>query len=283
MHGTTGATGFAMRGRRGMLLGLWGTTALWCLGCQLADGAPTRVLVPPPEPLVNQQLTDGCTRFALKVVNGVAQVEALYNTNGCQTDQLQLLADSAPTFDVAAGTLRVPIVLKNVGSVAVMAPARIRFNADSSQFLNAQGQVMPGTPNILATNYDTASANGRSGQWRYDTLLAPSGQGQVLAPGATSRRRWLEFAGSDWSQIVRIKVPTMATQVAAIPSRAGQLVQRYSARSQGSPIVSAAEIPGWRSSMLMIRFDPSANVNELQQVLADSVGIVVGGRRAFGD
>ena len=277
MHGTTGATGFAMRGRRGMLLGLWGTTALWCLGCQLADGAPTRVLVPPPEPLVNQQLTDGCTRFALKVVNGVAQVEALYNTNGCQTDQLQLLADSAPTFDVAAGTLRVPIVLKNVGSVAVMAPARIRFNADSSQFLNAQGQVMPGTPNILATNYDTASANGRSGQWRYDTLLAPSGQGQVLAPGATSRRRWLEFAGSDWSQIVRIKVPTMATQVAAIPSVPPDSVPH--ALINSLPIVSAAGQDSMRSSMLMIRFDPSASVNERQQVLAAVGGTVVGGRR----
>ncbi|MCC6772531.1 MAG: S8 family serine peptidase [Gemmatimonadaceae bacterium] len=262
-----------------MLLGLWGTTALWCLGCQLADGAPTRVLVPPPEPLVNQQLTDGCTRFALKVVNGVAQVEALYNTNGCQTDQLQLLADSAPTFDVAAGTLRVPIVLKNVGSVAVMAPARIRFNADSSQFLNAQGQVMPGTPNILATNYDTASANGRSGQWRYDTLLAPSGQGQVLAPGATSRRRWLEFAGSDWSQIVRIKVPTMATQVGGVPALAPD---SFPALLGSLTRLADASGDTLLEQVVIVLFKPGTS-QAIRQAIVDSVGgIVVGGRRAFG-
>lgn len=166
-----------------MLLGLGVVTALWCVGCQLADGAPTRPLQPPREALVNQQLSDGCTRFALRVVNGVAQVEALYNTNGCQSDQLQLQADSAPTYDAATGTVRVPIVIKNLGTVAVVAPTRLRFNADSSQFLNAQGQVMAGMPNILAVNYDTANANGRSGQWRYDTLLAASGQAQVLPRG----------------------------------------------------------------------------------------------------
>ena len=199
-----------------MLLGLWGVATTWCAGCQLGETLPPRPVVPPREALVNQQASDGCTRFALKVVNGVARVEALYNTNGCHTDELQLLADSAPTYTAATGTLRVPIVLKNVGGVAVMAPARIRFNADSSQFLNAQGQVIAGTPNILATNYDTANAGGRNGQWRYDTVLAVSGQPQLLLPGASSRRKWLEFTGSDWTQAVRIKVPTVATQVGGV-------------------------------------------------------------------
>ena len=165
-----------------MLAGMTGLVSMLCSGCAVEDRGPTRPSRLTPDVVVNQQVNDGCTRFALKVVNGVASVEALYNTSRCATDQLQLLADSAPTFNAATGTLRVPVVMKNLGTVTVVAPARIRFNADSSQFLNAQGQVIAGTPDIVAANYDTANVNGRSGQWRYDQALAVSGQPQVLAP-----------------------------------------------------------------------------------------------------
>ena len=246
-----------------MMWGLSSVMSAWCAGCQLGETLPPRPVVPPREALVNQQASDGCTRFALTVVNGVARVEALYNTNGCRTDQLQLLADSAPTYTAATGTLRVPIVLKNVGGVAVMAPARLRFNADSSQFLNARGQVIAGTPNILVTNYDTANAGGRNGQWRYDTALAVSGQPQLLLPGATSRRKWLEFTGSDWTQAVRIKVPTVATQVGGVPAVAPDSVPRglYSDTSVvndpdlAAPDMSAVSSPCCLSRQRRLRSD----------------------------
>ena len=263
-----------------MLLGLWGVATTWCAGCQLGETLPPRPVVPPREALVNQQASDGCTRFALKVVNGVARVEALYNTNGCHTDELQLLADSAPTYTAATGTLRVPIVLKNVGGVAVMAPARIRFNADSSQFLNAQGQVIAGTPNILATNYDTANAGGRNGQWRYDTVLAVSGQPQLLLPGASSRRKWLEFTGSDWTQAVRIKVPTVATQVGgvvpAVPP--DSTPDEVFADSNFVADTSYAAVPFLRNAVTVVFQQGTSQA--AKQALIDSVGgVVVGGER----
>lgn len=262
-----------------MLLGLWGVATMWCAGCELADRVPTRPLQPPREALVNQQVSDGCTRFALKVVNGVPQVEALYNTNGCQTDQLQLQADSAPTFNATTGTLRVPIVMKNVGTVSVIAPARIRFNADSSQFLNGQGQVIAGSPDILATNYDTANASGRSGQWRYDTLLAASGQPQVLAPGATSGRRWLEFTGTSWSQTIRIKLPTAATQVGSVPAVAPDSVP--SALLASLPTLVDTIGRSVKAEMLIVLFYPSATQPDRQAAISQVGGTVVGGRRTL--
>ena len=261
-----------------MLLGLWGVATTWCAGCQLGETLPPRPVVPPREALVNQQASDGCTRFALKVVNGVARVEALYNTNGCHTDELQLLADSAPTYTAATGTLRVPIVLKNVGGVAVMAPARIRFNADSSQFLNAQGQVIAGTPNILATNYDTANAGGRNGQWRYDTVLAVSGQPQLLLPGASSRRKWLEFTGSDWTQAVRIKVPTVATQVGgvvpAVPPDAEPSFATDSTYIVRNPSDGGFDFV---KDLIEVEFHLASTVADRTAAIARVGGVVVGG------
>jgi hypothetical protein len=251
----------------------------------LADRVPTRPIQPPREALVNQQVSDGCTRFALKVVNGVPLVEALYNTNGCQTDQLQLQADSTPTFNATTGTLRVPIVMKNVGTVAVVAPARIRFNADSSQFLNGQGQVIAGSPDILATNYDTANTSGRSGQWRYDTLLAASGQVQVLAPEATTGRRWLEFTGTSWSQTIRIKLPTVATQVGGVvPALPPDSTPRahFSDRSNWitDPVYFAGTII---RDVLEVHFRIGTSQAARENAIAAVGGTVIGGAKLYND
>ncbi len=260
-----------------MLAGLAGMVATMCGGCAIDQHGPTMPSRSTPEVLVNQQVSDGCTRFALKVVSGVATVEALHNTNGCQTDQLQLLADSAPTFDAATGKLRVPIVMKNVGTVAVVAPARIRFVADSSQFLNAQGQVIPGTPDILATNYDTATVNGRTGQWRYDQSLAPSGQPQVLAPNATSQRRWLEFTGATWSQTIRIKLPTMATAVGVVPAVAPDSVPRALVNpSRVYTPPSGGGFPYYRD-ILLVGFHPGTSLAERARVVALAGASIAGG------
>lgn len=258
------------------MLSAFVSVAVMCAGCAIdevsAVGArPWDVQAP----LIDQQVQDGCARFALKVVNGVATVEALYNTNGCHTDALKLEADSSPVYDSTTGILRVPVVMRNLGTSPVVAPARIRFNADSSQFINAQGQVIAGTPNIVATNYDTANVSGRSGQWRYDTLLALSGQAQVLMPNAVSRRRWLEFSGSDWSQRIRIKLPTMATVTPAVPATApdstpaGWIADSAIVRpSTGFPYVRG---------YLLVGFQLGTSLSDRGRVIAQLSGTVVGG------
>ena len=262
-----------------MLAGMTGLVSMLCSGCAVEDRGPTRPSRLTPDVVVNQQVNDGCTRFALKVVNGVASVEALYNTSRCATDQLQLLTDSAPTFNAATGTLRVPVVMKNLGTVTVVAPARIRFNADSSQFLNAQGQVVAGTPDIVAANYDTANANGRSGQWRYDQALAVSGQPQVLAPNAVSRRRWLEFTGTTWSQTIRIKLPTVATQVGSVPAVAPDSVPTALIASLPTLVDSAGR--RIKAQLLVVLFHQAASQAARQAAVARVGGLVVGGQRSM--
>lgn len=264
------------------------SVAVMCAGCAIdevsAVGArPWEVQAP----LIDQQVQDGCARFALKVVNGVATVEALYNTNGCQTDALKLEADSSPVFDSTTGVLRVPVVMRNLGTSPVVAPARIRFNADSSQFINAQGQVIAGTPNIVATNYDTANVSGRSGQWRYDTLLASSGQAQLLMPNAVSRRRWLEFSGSDWSQRVRIKLPTVATVAPTVPAIAPDSVPAgtLQAMRADSNIThdDAPEMSGsFARNVVLVIFKTTATQQQRAAILASVGGTVVGGFGAGG-
>jgi subtilisin family serine protease len=258
------------------MLGVFVTVAAACAACAIDEVASIGSRwTNPHEPLVNQQVEDGCTRFALRVVNGVASVEALYNTNGCQSDALQLEADSAPVFNATTGVLRVPVVLRNLGATPVVAPARIRFNADSAQFLDAQGQVIAGSPNILATNYDTANANGRTGQWRYDAALAATGQPQVLMPNAVSQRRWLEFSGSDWSQRVRIKLPTMATVAPTVPAVAPDSTPKgwISAASIVTPSAGFPYVRGY----VLVGFKVGTSVAERGRVVALLRGTVAGG------
>ena len=200
------------------MLGVIGVLGAACASCALEDVVTAKQRLLMPEVLVSQQATDGCTRFALKVVNGTATVEPLYNSTGCKSDSLRLETDTVAVYDAATATLRVPLVIRNLGGTAIVAPARVRFLADSAHFLDNRGNVMAGTPNIVATNYDSASANGRSGLWRYDTLLAPAGQVQPLPPNGVSRRKWLEFSGSDLNRA------TQAQRQSAIAAITGVVV-----------------------------------------------------------
>lgn len=266
-----------------MLSMIGGVVGATCLACGADAPAPTQPGRLQPPVHVNQQVSDGCTRFALRVVNGAPVVEALYNTTGCPTDQLKLETDSAPVFDAATGRLRVPLVIRNTGSVAVVAPARIRFVADSAQFLNGQGQVIPGLPDIVAVNYDTANANGRVGQWRYDTLLAASGTPQVLAPGAVSRRRWLEFAGTSWSQIVRIKLPTVGTVVGSVPMIPPDSFPRALVVDSNMVFAPAQSTFRVAKNALLLMFVAGATSAQRQAAVDLIAGTVVGGFRLFGD
>lgn len=268
------------------MLGLIGVLGAVCASCALEDvvAAQQRLLM--PEVLVSQQATDGCTRFALKVVNGTATVEPLYNSTGCKSDSLRLETDTSAVYDASTATLRVPLVVWNLGGTAVVAPARVRFLADSAQFLDSLGNVMAGTPNIVATNYDSASANGRIGLWRYDTLLAPAGQVQVLPPNGVSRRQWLAFSGSALNQRVRITLPAMATLALPgfVPATAPDSVPLtiLQALRADSNIThdDAPEMAGrFAKNVVLLMFTPSANQSQRAAAIAAVNGEVLGGIR----
>lgn len=279
MHtGTAGRAGRAGASRH-MALGLVMAFGAWCGGCQLDAHAPTRPILPPPAAHTNQQASEGCTRFALRVRDGIAQVEFLYNTTRCMTGQLQLLSDTAPVYDASNGTLRVPIVIKNVGTTAFVAPTRIFFNADSSQFLGPEGQILPGKPDIVAANFDTTMASGRAGWWRYDTLLSAGAPPQILAPGASTRRKWLMFAGTSWTQLVRLKLPTMATLADSVPAIAPDSI----------PVTLLATLPNLtrpngqtlKAQLVVVLFHREATVVDRARAIAGIGGFVVGGRRTI--
>ncbi len=262
------------------MLGVIGVLGAACASCALEDVVTAKQRLLMPEVLVSQQATDGCTRFALKVVNGTATVEPLYNSTGCKSDSLRLETDTVAVYDAATATLRVPLVIRNLGGTAIVAPARVRFLADSAHFLDNRGNVMAGTPNIVATNYDSASANGRSGLWRYDTLLAPAGQVQVLPPNGVSRRYWLAFSGSDLNQRVRIKLPAMATvlwnAVLAAPPDTVPAWVHDSANFVVDTSVSAVPI---QRNVLAVEFRTGASARARQALMDSLGGVVVGGAR----
>ncbi len=266
------------------MLGLIGVLGAACAGCAIEDVVTAQQRLLMPEELVSQQATDGCTRFALKVVNGTATVEPLYNSTGCKSDSLRLETDTAAVYDAATATLRMPLVIRNLGGSAVVAPARVRFLADRAQFLDSLGNVIPGTPNIVAMNYDSASANGRIGLWRYDTLLAPAGQVQVLPPNGVSRRYWLAFSGSDLKQRVRIKLPAMA-QLASpglVPATAPDGVPRTILQTlrADSNIThdDAPEMAGrFPKNVVLLMFTPSANQSQRASAIDAVNGEVLGG------
>ena len=268
------------------MLGLIGVLGAACASCALDDVVTAKQRLLMPEALVSQQATDGCTRFALKVVNGTATVEPLYNSTGCKSDSLRLETDTAAVYDASTATLRVPLVIRNLGGTAIVAPTRVRFLADSAHFLDNRGNVMAGTPNIVATNYDSASANGRSGLWRYDTLLAPAGQVQTLPPNGVSRRKWLEFSGSDLNRAIRIKLPAISTLAPAVPAVLAVAPDTLPAGLSDNKNVaydSSGGLPYVRHHLL-VYFHDRATQAQRQSAIAALTGVVVGGaRNATGD
>lgn len=262
-----------------MLAVMLGSVATFCASCAVAD---TLAVVPAeraPE-VTLAQFTDGWTRFALRVDDGVARLEEL-TTTGCISDGLQLLADSQPIYDAATGVLRVPVTLRNNGPASIVAPVRLRFVADSAQFVNAQGQVIAGTPNIEAINYDSVHANGRNGIWRFDTLLAASGQPQVRAANATTRRKWLEFSGTTWSQRIRIKLPMgAAVQSSAVPPIPPDSIPAFVSDSANLVRPSPGGGFPFVRDLLSVEFTPSSTTAQREGALSAVGGIVVGGLRS---
>jgi hypothetical protein len=92
---------------------------------------PVAPRLEPPVPVVDLGSSDGCARFQVRFdAGGQPLIETVYNTNHCPTSELKLLSDTVGSFDAATGALRVPVVMENVGTVALIPRVRLRFNAD---------------------------------------------------------------------------------------------------------------------------------------------------------
>ena len=97
------------------------------LSC-LEDGvAPNPLLRALPEVSATEPIS-GCARFSVHVELSSAAVTL---QNGVTCGQLVPETDTTPVFDAARRALRLPIVLRNLSTSHVVAPARVNFTADS--------------------------------------------------------------------------------------------------------------------------------------------------------
>ena len=87
-----------------------------------------------PDPNVDLGTGVGCARFQVVfVAGGAPTIEATQNTGACPIGELKLLSDTAGSFDAVTGTLRVAVVMENVGTVATIPRLTLRFNAVGAQ------------------------------------------------------------------------------------------------------------------------------------------------------
>ncbi len=259
-----------------------------CLAVMLAAGCvspdqPTAVqgAQAGPQLAIAQAVGDGCARLHIRVGPGsAATVTAVDQGSACRADELDVRVDSAPVFDAATGVLRLPVVLRNLGTIALGAPARLTFIADSANLFDQDGNLLPGKPDIVAHNADSANASGRIGVWRYDAYLAPSGTQQVLAAGATSQRRWLELRSTDWKNAVRISLRASAVEPSPniVPALPPDNIPKALMDSLGSILMTDGLllIP----DLLAVRFVLGATQAQRQAAIDAVRGVVVGGWRS---
>ena len=253
-----------------------------CAGCgnpQQPAGLRSQV----PVPNVDVSISDGCARFQVRFdAGGAPIVEPIYNTSSCPLNELRLLSDTAATFNATTGALRVAVVMENVGTDAVVARVKLRFNADSVIRRDANGTLVGGASNIRGYQPDSSDATGRTAFWWYDTFLAAVGQPQVLMPGAKTRRRWIEFRGTTWTAQVRPKLFATGVEMAVVPAVAPDSVPR--GLMSDSNIVGDPDAPGVRyvRGIVGVLFKIGATQAQRQAAVAAVGGIVVGGSRAGG-
>ncbi|HEX6943960.1 MAG TPA: hypothetical protein VF128_13605 [Gemmatimonadaceae bacterium] len=148
--------------------------------------------------------------------------------DGATCGQLVPERDTQPVFDASRRALRLPIVLRNATTGYVTAPVRVSFTADSI-YRYRNGQQVPGSGSTRALNGDSTSDNGRIAAWKHDSLLAAVGETQRIAPGARSRRLWIEFTGpelwlrpggadADTTLSLRLDASGLLTSVTQVPA-----------------------------------------------------------------
>jgi hypothetical protein len=239
---------------------------------------PVAPRLEPPVPAVDLGLSDGCARFQVRFdAGGQPLIETVYGTSHCPAGEIKLLSDTVGSFNAATGALRVPVVMENVGTVALIPRVRLRFNADSVVRYDSAGNVLGGTSDIVGYLPDSASANGRVAYWWYDQVLAPSGQPQVLLPGARTQRRWMELRGTTWAYRIRMKLLASGVQQPAVPAVAPDSEPR--ALMTAAHIVRPPNGQGFDffRDLLVVRFKLGTALAERTAAISSVAGNVVGG------
>ena len=255
-------------------------TASICASCAQQQ-QPVGPRLGVPEPTVDQQISDGCARFQVRFdAGGSPIIEPIYGagfSSYCEMNELKLLSDTSGTFDPVTGALRLAVVMENMGSAAVIPRVKLRFNADSVIRLDSLGNPVSGTPDILGYQPDSASANGRNAYWFFDQSLAPSGQPQVLLPGARTQRRWLEFRGTGWTDRVRLKLFATGAEAAPVPAIAPDTLPPGVINSL--PNVTDGANRTIKSQLVLVQFR-EGTAQPLREAAVNAVsGQVIGGIR----
>lgn len=254
-------------------------TAALCAGC--TDQTPTAASRRPAASAdaTTRTSESGCVRLWThrNPTSTSAIVDRLTSTAAC-SGWVGIQLDGSPTFDSSTAALRIPVKLKNLTDAPqLVPPVRVTYLADST--LKYDHEVLsPGTADLRGYG-DSTSADHRVSVWRFDTLLAPSGQPQVLPANGTSQRVWLEFRSSDWSYQYSLRLDAIAAVGAAVPAVAPDSIPRALMDSLGTiPTFYGDTV--WRD-MLEVVFAPSATQTQRQSAISSVSGVVVGGVRWF--
>lgn len=260
------------------MLHTFGVLVALCAGCGDPQG-PDRLRIAVQDPIVDLGVSDGCARFQVRFdAGGVPVVEPIFNTSSCALNEIRLLSDTAATFDAATGTLRVAIVMENLGTVAIVPRVKLRFNADSVLRQDENGNPVSGSSDILGYQPDSASADGRIAFWWFDQHLASVGQPQVLMPGVRSPRRWVEFRGTAWSNKTRLKLFATGQEAGIVPAVPPDSIPAFANDAANLVMYPGARI-GFVRDLLTIQFKDGATQQQKESLIATLAGVVVGGTR----
>ena len=259
--------------------------AVTCLSCRpnTLSPAPSRnslLEVQAPQPVA------GCARISVHVDLNTSAVTV---QDGLTCGQLVPERDTQPVFDVTRRALRLLIVLRNATNGYVTAPVRVSFTADSI-YRYRDGQQVPGSGSTRALNGDSASENGRIASWSYDTLLAPAGETQRIAPGARSRRLWLEFTGpelwlrpggadADTTLSLRLDANGYYQIETEVPAVAPEAIPSWMGDDTSLVTDPRAPTIKFTKNVVTVTFKPGTTQQQRATVINGVGGIVIGGRR----
>jgi subtilisin family serine protease len=258
-----------------------------CMSCRPNPTSPLRpsgaaLEVQAPQPAA------GCARFSVHVDLNTSAVTV---QDGATCGQLVPERDTQPVFDASRRALRLPIVLRNATTGYVTAPVRVSFTADSI-YRYRNGQQVPGSGSTRALNGDSTSDNGRIAAWKYDSLLAAVGETQRIAPGARSRRFWIEFTGpelwlspggadADTTLSLRLDASGLLTSVTQVPAVAPDTAP--AGFLDEANLVSDARSPNrFVRDVVVVLFRVGTNQAARTDAIASVSGEVIGGIRMNG-
>jgi hypothetical protein len=173
------------------------------IGCnELVRPDQSAIGVAPSFELAAAAAEQGCARFDIHLhgrdsITVDSVTAAPGGGEGCGT--IRPIIVGKPTFGRARRIIGLPIALENTGPRALRAPARL-YAWEDSVIITAPSRLVgnhyAGHVGFAPADSSIPTMSSRFGGsllWRFDALLATSGESQVLAVGARSRVRWIEL------------------------------------------------------------------------------------------